>query len=403
MTLRISTQIYNGKAQIVPAVGNEADGFEAAVNAALERICSTAVGSSLLRAIEGAGQEVLIVKAGQNTDNTCVQSSQTEQACDAACYQEVLDRLKLQNKIQELITKNMIQQGHPAVLKYMKFHGPKRSDYQTKVRQYTVPLAHKQKDDRPHSTDATLKERIQMFDEKRKIDEGIKLVGYLQNGLVAYYIMDHLTPGPGTGAWVVWDPLLESVGTDLPPEKRAVWMDRPSWIALAHELIHGWRLASGRCVFRPGGLSEYYYEEAMTVGLPPYDQCRFTENRLRHSKGLPWRTFYGESTLNQSNRAASKHGSAASRIKLSIKVVGSGPNDPLVFDYDFRSAGKPDEVISGKTDAQGHATAQWMSDGEIRFRGFGAFGRVETQWQKIVISRYMTLQFGRYRFICEPL
>jgi hypothetical protein len=140
----------------------------------------------------------------------------------------------------------------------------------------------------------------------------------------------------------------------------------------------------------------------MTVGLPPYDQCRFTENRLRHLKGLPLRTYYAENTQMQSERAAEKHGLAKSRMEmLSTKVVGSGPNDPLVFDYDIRSAGN--EIISGKTDARGDATAKWIIDGEIRFSGFGAFGRVETQWQKILISRYMNLQFGRYRFICGPL
>jgi hypothetical protein len=118
------------------------------------------------------------------------------------------------------------------------------------------------------------------------------------------------------------------------------------------------------------------------------------------------RTYYGEETLNQSNHAATKHGSVASRVgsikELAIKVVGSGPNDPWIFNYDIRSTGKPDQIFSGKTDDQGHATAQWMDEGEIRFRGFGAFGRIETQWQKISIGRYMVLQFGRYRFICEP-
>jgi hypothetical protein len=141
----------------------------------------------------------------------------------------------------------------------------------------------------------------------------------------------------------------------------------------------------------------------MTVGLPPYDQCRFTENRLRQFKGLPFRTFYGEATRTQSTHAEAKHGSVVRGLKFSIQVVGGGPNDPLVFDYDIRSAGKPGEIKSGRTDAKGYATAQWMIDGEIRFNGFGALGSVETQWQKILISRYMTLQFGRYRFICEPL
>src|SRR5262249_28047582 len=94
---------------------------------------------------------------------------------------------------------------------------------------------------------------------------------------------------------------------------------------------------------------------------------------------------------------------SAPAIKLLIKVEGSGPKDPLVFDCDIRSARNPDSIISAKTDADGEATAQWMIDGEIRFRGFGAFGRVETQWQKIVLGKSMTLQFGRYSFICEPL
>jgi len=40
----------------------------------LEQIRSTEIGPSLLRAIEGARREVLILKAGQNVDNTRVQS-----------------------------------------------------------------------------------------------------------------------------------------------------------------------------------------------------------------------------------------------------------------------------------------------------------------------------------------
>jgi hypothetical protein len=248
-----------------------------------------------------------------------------------------------------------------------------------------------------------MRDRVGAGQTVSKVLEAVGYVQALQCGLIGYHIMDHLTPGPGTGAWVVWDPDSKSVCTDLPDEKRAAWMDRPPWIALAHELIHGWRLVTGRCVFKPGPIEDYH-EEAMTVGLPPYDQCRFTENRLRHLKGLPLRTYYAEKTQNQSNRPASKHGSAASRIKLlSIKVVGSGRNDPLIFDYDIRSAVIPDEVITGKTDAKGYGTARWMIDGQIRFRGYGTFGYVKTEWQKILISTYMTMQVNQYRFICEPL
>jgi hypothetical protein len=38
---------------------------------------------------------------------------------------------------------------------------------------------------------------------------------------------------------------------------------------------------------------EEYYEEAITVGLPPYDGCKFTENRFRNLSGAAPRTFYG--------------------------------------------------------------------------------------------------------------
>jgi hypothetical protein len=401
MTLRITTQIYAGQARLVPATGNEGDGFESAVNSALECIRSISIGAELVRAIESAGLEVLIVKPGKDQSNLCVQSSQTEQACNDACYQEVLDHRQLRTKIQTLISRGTIVPGHAAIRKYEKFHCD--SIHKTTHQRTEVPLAHKPKKDRPHSTDEILKNRIMLFEDKPQISEGIGLVRYLQNGLVGYHIMDHLTRGPGTGAWVVWDPLLVNTGAHLPAEKQAAWMNRPAWIALAHELIHGWRLACGCCVFRPSGLSEYYYEEAMTVGLPPYDQCRFTENRLRHFKGLPLRTFYGEATLNQSKRAALKHRAAGSNFRFSITVVGGGPRDPLVFDYEIRSAEKPGEIIRGTTDARGYAQALWIRGSEIRFRGFGVFGRVDTDWQEILPGRYMTLQFGRYRFICEPL
>ncbi len=418
MTLRIDTNnFYTRGGTLFDRFTEETHKFEPSVKAALAQIRSTEVGSGLIKAIESAGQEVLIVRPAPNVGaNKCAQSDKGQQACDAACYQEVLKVELMDKKIKQLQAERKVADDHPAVKKYNKFYIPKarggeHEDYVKTLnwqgkQDVPVPLAHKQSQDEVrnavHTTDETVRARFQEGSKPQKIAEAVGYVQALQCGLIGYHIMDHLTPGSGTGAWVVWEPLLESVGTDLPAEKRAAWMDRPPWIALAHELIHGWRLVTGRCVFKPGPIEEYY-EEAMTVGLPPYDQCRFTENRLRHLNGLPLRTFYGESNLSVSNRAAAKHGSATSRFKLSIKIVGSGPADPLVFDYEIRSAGKPNEIVSGKTDDQGNATAQSSSDGEIRFRGFGAFGRVETQWQKILINRYMTLQFGRYRFICDPV
>ena len=64
MTLRIETNnFYTEGGGLAPLwLTDEKDKFEPRVKAALEQIRSTEVGSSLLRAIEGAGQEVLIVK-----------------------------------------------------------------------------------------------------------------------------------------------------------------------------------------------------------------------------------------------------------------------------------------------------------------------------------------------------
>ena len=103
----------NGQAQLVSALGNLADGFKAAVNTALEQIRSTEIGPSLLRAIEGTGPEVLILKAGQNVDNTRVQSLQTESACDAACYEQVLSNLKLREKFRSRSNGTWSNKGTP--------------------------------------------------------------------------------------------------------------------------------------------------------------------------------------------------------------------------------------------------------------------------------------------------
>jgi hypothetical protein len=393
MTLRTETEFVVGMAW-PPLTDEDKVNFRRSVDESLAQIRSTEVGSSLLDDIVRAGHELLILRAAPAVGNKCMQTDASIKAGAAACYKELLSFESLCKKVQELTDACRITAQHPAVKKFMKFYGRQarggnREAYEYGRGQEVLPLAHKK-------------------GEQRQLEEvaGDNKVSSLQRGLIAYHIMDFLTPGPGTGAKVLWDPKSVGVCMDLAANRRAAWMDRPPWIALAHEMIHGWRLVTGRCVFQPGGIEEYW-EEAMTVGLSPYDGCRFTENRFRHAKALPLRTYYAESTLNRSKAAAAKHGEAASRLPPSflIKVVGSGPDDPLVFDYDIRSAQNPDEITRGRTDARGRAaaSAKWTTDGEIRFRGFGAFGRVETQWQKILLGRQMILQFGRYSFICEPL
>jgi hypothetical protein len=316
MTLRISEEDFTAARQLAPIAPG---GFAPAVHQALEALRASAIGADLLKEIEQAGEELAIVRAGPGVENKCAQKLDTEPACDAACYREVLDKERLAQKIEAL----KLAPGHPARRKYEKFHGEhsihKAPGLDGKL---TMPLAHRPKNDRRHESDQILANRIQMArldpDDIPQVNKAVPWVQQLQNGLVGYHLMNQLTPGTGTGAWVVWNPALIDTGADLPLGKQAPWMKRPTWLALAHELIHGWRLVTGRCVFRPNARGEYYYEEAMTVGLPPYDGCRFTENRLRHDKGLPIRSFYGAETQLQSVAAEKKHGTAEVRVKLPV-------------------------------------------------------------------------------------
>ena len=181
------------------------------------------------------------------------------------------------------------------------------------------PIAHKSRARRgAHATDTNLRSVVAAANTGAtgvdgEIAEAVGYVRWLQNGLIGYHIMSHLTPGPGSDAFVIWDPEGIDAGADVGAPKGAesiqgaAWMNRPSWIGLVHELIHGWRLVTGQCVFRPDALVEEYYEEALTVGLPPYDGCVFTENKFRMSSKQPSRRFYGPNTRVISEAAQKKH------------------------------------------------------------------------------------------------
>ena len=72
--------------------------------------------------------------------------------------------------------------------------------------------------------------------------------------------------------------------------------NRPSWVGLAHELIHayynlkGKGLGSGK-LQNVNGLVEK--EELATVGIGPGPQRSITENKIRDEHGLLPRTTYG--------------------------------------------------------------------------------------------------------------
>jgi len=108
---------------------------------------------------------------------------------------------------------------------------------------------------------------------------------------------DCLRPGKGVNCFIRWNPDNDFVGDkakfDLnAPENR--WRMRPSWIGLAHELIHAWRYLTGRCIFSNRSNTEQpKLSEWLTVGLRPVDQGKFTENGIRsHEWQIP-KAIYG--------------------------------------------------------------------------------------------------------------
>jgi hypothetical protein len=312
MTLRITDCVYTGPCRRETMPPLDAAKFKAAAVKAMEQALAVPEAAALGHQINAADHDVLVLKAGPGQVNCCVMPRQGQADRDAACYDEVRSATALQAKIQALITANTIGREHAAVRKFMKFYvAPTNAAYFQTTERKQHPIAHRSQNDparaAAHTTEQTLVNRIRFADGCAAVAEAEGFVRALQNGLIGYHVMAHLTPGAGSEAWVVWDPDKADAGADLPPAERAPWMTRPSWIALVHELIHAWRIVTGRCVFRPEALIEDYYEEAMTVGLPPYDGCRFTENAFRLKAGLPLRTFYGAKTKVITDKAARKH------------------------------------------------------------------------------------------------
>lgn len=90
----------------------------------------------------------------------------------------------------------------------------------------------------------------------------------------AMFFYDHLDPGEGCSVALRFDPNQVGPGDTLE-------------VILGHELIHTWRMLTGMRVFETG-----WEEEAMTTGLAPFGNLKYTENKLRLELLLPFRTSY---------------------------------------------------------------------------------------------------------------
>jgi hypothetical protein len=341
MALRIVAQSYNGPGQRQVMGDGEARQFMEAVENALNKMRGYSIGSELEKEIVCAPCTLWLLKAGGGHANACLMQKETPENKDSASYKELCKADDLKKRILQLKADRKITDDHPAVKKYKKFYdlaskGGKSEQYvqaaEYKGAMVRIPIAHKPQDagrKAAHTTEDVLRGRVTLGDPGDNIREAMGYVQWLQMGLIGYHLMSYLTPGTGTDAIAIWDgdPAMKYVGPTDPEIKlvgparvggHRTWMTRPGWIALVHELIHGWRLVTGQCVFRPEPLIEAYYEEAMTVGLPPYDGCKLTENRFRLFGGEPLRTFYASKTKVISDAAQRKHRSVVERLATQV-------------------------------------------------------------------------------------
>lgn len=246
------------------------DGYKPFVEkarAAIMQIEATEIGAEMMREIRESKHAVRVLRYN---DNSC-RLAQVNQA-DAACYREVLSDEAIHTLLLALARNKQLCDSTNVGHAFRKLKS------------------------------ATKVERIRASQDA--VDLPKFTLDKLQRGKIGYWLMEQMTPGDGAGATVRWGPDITQVmpdGTDNQPP----WSKRPPWIALAHELIHAWRMVTGRLVFHP--TTEMYHEEAMTVGLPPYDRCTFTENRFRECAHEARRSYYGPSSEAKSARAAKKY------------------------------------------------------------------------------------------------
>jgi hypothetical protein len=83
------------------------------------------------------------------------------------------------------------------------------------------------------------------------------------------------------------------------PESEAIYtrlagVRTPTWVALAHELIHAFHHLSGTTYKDEYGSKDgsAKREEMATTGLGAYKNGRLTENAIRREVGLPERSHY---------------------------------------------------------------------------------------------------------------
>ncbi|MCA9727558.1 MAG: hypothetical protein KC729_07735 [Candidatus Eisenbacteria bacterium] len=115
--------------------------------------------------------------------------------------------------------------------------------------------------------------------------EGTRPMDDLTYERLAVTLYEWLTPGNGINTCVRWD--IGGQQCADAENAKSDWKNDLPFVQLAHELIHAWRMMTGRRIFERG-----LGEEFMTTGLPPFTALKFTENKLRVQANIAVRDYY---------------------------------------------------------------------------------------------------------------
>ena len=251
-------------------------------------------GEGMLNSIRSSKNIVSVIQGF--SDNDCIIDGTGEHDQNNSCYREILDHRSLISLLEELESKESTRSDTKVQHARRKYDSGNKHKTPSKDTYRPPQVVNK-----PVKPGITLKH----FDMSPSETQAINLATRLECGRIGYWLMEHMHAGPGSNAKVKWLPKKETVDSKIDAD----WNTRPPWIALAHELIHAWRIVTGRVVFHPSQDLHYYYEEAMTVGFAPYDRCEFTENKFRLRAEQPRRSYYGPSTKLKTESAAARHSS----------------------------------------------------------------------------------------------
>ena len=313
---RIRLQLSKGKklALAQDLSSNDAVAFEKFIFGALETLKQTGTGRRLLSEIDNS-PHICTVFAGDDTDDNCAKANPDDIANGLA--RMVVNFRPLQKNIPETVRslKNPQRPGGKGALPadeaapiIKKYH-----DYKADLKQLGIDHGLPTTKQDGWNEFVNILRRADQKGGRMVVNTALQRCGLTYDSIrdlhrsgksfnddtyykLCFALYEYLTPGPGcdTQVRIQMPGIFEEKNHDLYADvkKRLIGKDKKAWsklsaILLGHELIHAWRMMTGRRIVDDG-----YDEELMTVGFGPAAMWPLTENAIRRDLRVGTRPGY---------------------------------------------------------------------------------------------------------------